>query len=293
MRGRQGDGDDESKERRPVPRLINRLRPAPLESLGSVLERLRVANHYQERAWLGDLLGRHPERPDVLRRAADYQTLGELTGLDRATLIGLTLHRFAPWYGVDRRLGRPLPTGVAYLPVPLWPHIGGGGNTREGAAVCAACWEERAVILLPWWLHHLTACPRHLILLRQRCAGCAAPLRLVAGQGGCGHCGAVIAAMARRTIAGNADAVELSRLLWGATGCGEAASQSEEVTLVAEHPLPLQRLGTAALLRGLWEGAQALVAGDGGPRLQRREIGEVHEALVGAWKLADARWCPV
>ncbi len=39
--------------------LINRLRPAPLESLGSLLERLRVANHYQERAWLGGVLGRH------------------------------------------------------------------------------------------------------------------------------------------------------------------------------------------------------------------------------------------
>ena len=52
-------GERAREERRPVPRLINRLRPAPLESLGSLLERLRVANHYRERTWLGGLLRRH------------------------------------------------------------------------------------------------------------------------------------------------------------------------------------------------------------------------------------------
>jgi len=83
-----------------VLRLINRLRPAPLESLGSLLERLGEANHYRERGWLGGLLRRHPEWPEVLRRVEDFQTLEALTGLSQDTLIGLTLHRFAPWYGV-------------------------------------------------------------------------------------------------------------------------------------------------------------------------------------------------
>ncbi len=46
------------------------------------------------------LLGRHPARPEVLRRVRDFQTLGDLTGPDREELIGLTLHRFALWYGV-------------------------------------------------------------------------------------------------------------------------------------------------------------------------------------------------
>ncbi len=277
------EGADGAAERRAVPRLINRLRPAPLESLGSLLQRLGEANHYQERGWLGGVLGRHPARPEVLRRVADVQTLGALTGLDRATLIGLTLHRFAPWYGVDRRLGRPLPAGVAYLPVPLWPDIGSQGHTREAAAVCPACWEERAVILLPWWLHHLTACPRHLMLLRQRCARYDAPLRLAAGQTGCGQCGTAIAAMPTRTIAGDAAGVEVSALLWRATGCVEGASPAEGLTLGVRHPL--RGLGTPALLRGLWGYAQALVAGDGGPRLQGREIAAVHEALTAAWRL--------
>ena len=269
--------------------LINRLRPAPLESLGSLLERLRVANHYQERRWLDGVLGRRQDRPEVLRQEQDVQRLGVLTGLEREELIGLTLHRFAPWYGVDRRVGRPLPAGVVYLAVPLWPDIGGGRNTREIPAVCPVCWGEQAVILLPWWLHHLTACPRHLTLLRQRCAGCNAPLRLVAGQAGCGHCGTAIAAMATRSLAEEPDGVELSGLLWQATGCLEGASPVEGLTVAAvAGGHPLQRWGTPALLTGLWGSAQTQVAGDGGPRLQGREIVEVHEALGAAWRLLRA-----
>ncbi len=260
--------------------LLNRLRPARLESLGSLLERLRVANHYQERRWLGGLLRRHPEWPEVLRRERDFQALEELTGLGREELIGLTLHRFAPWYGVAQ--GAPRPALPAVLPIALWPDIGSQRNTREGAAVCPVCWGERPVILLPWWLHQLTACAWHLRLLRQRCAGCAAPLRLVAGQAGCGQCGAEIAAMATRTIVGEADAVEVSVLLWQATGCLEGTSPVEGVTRAAGHSR--RGLGTPALLTGLWGCAQAQVAGDGGPRLQRREIGVVHAALVAAWQ---------
>jgi len=116
--------------------LLNRLRPAPLESLGSLLERLRVANHYQERRWLDGVLGRRQDRPEVLRQERDFQKLEVLTGLEREELIGLTLHRFAPWYGVDQRRERMRPAGVAYLAVALWPDIGSQGNTRERAAVC-------------------------------------------------------------------------------------------------------------------------------------------------------------
>ena len=263
-------------------RLINRLRPAPFESLGSLLERLGEANHYQERTWLGGLLRRHPERPEVLRRVRDFEVLEALTGLDRATLVSLTLHRFAPWYGVDRRLGRPLPVGVDYLSGPLWPDIGGDGNTREGAAVCPACWGERAVILVPWWLHQVTACAWHGVLLRERCAGCDAPLRLAAGREGCEQCGAAIAAMGTRSIAEDADGVEVSALVWGATGCVAGASPPEGLTRAAEQVL--QRVGTPALLRDLWGGAQAEVTRDGGPRLHARESADVHEALVAAWR---------
>ncbi len=137
-------------ERRAVPRLINRLRPAPLESLGSLLQRLGEANHYRERAWLGSLLGRHPARPEVLRRARDFQILGELTGLDHEELIGLTLHRFAPWYGVAQRAPRPaLP---AVLPIPLWPDIGYPGEYAGGAGgvsgVLGGAGGDRAAVVV-------------------------------------------------------------------------------------------------------------------------------------------------
>jgi len=169
------------------------------------------------------------------------------------------------------------------LPILLWPDIGAQGNTRAVPAVCPGCWRERAVILLPWWLHHLTACPWHRVLLRQRCAECAAPLQLAVGRNGRERCGVAIAAMPTCSIAGDPGGVELSALVWRATGCVEGLYPPEELGLASDHPV--RRLGTPALLRGLWGGAQTVVAGDRGPRLHEREIAVIHEALVAAWRL--------
>ena len=87
-------------------------------------------------------------------------------------------------------------------------------------------------------------------------------------------------------LAEEPDGVELSGLLWQATGCLEGASPVEGLTVAAvAGGHPLQRWGTPALLTGLWGSAQTQVAGDGGPRLQGREIVDVHEALGAAWRL--------
>lgn len=88
--------------------------------------------------------------------------------------------------------------------------------------------------------------------------------------------------MATRSIAGDADGVELSALVWRATGCVEGPYLPEGLTQAADHLV--RGLGTPVLLRGLWGGAQAEVARDGGPRLHGREIGTVHEALVAGWR---------
>jgi len=89
--------------------------------------------------------------------------------------------------------------------------------------------------------------------------------------------------MPTRSIAGDADRVEVSGLLWCATGCLDGAFPSEGLTLAADHPL--RRSGTPGVLRDLWGDGPALVAKDGGLRLQAREIAAVHEALVAAWRM--------
>jgi len=147
------------------------------------------------------------------------------------------------------------------------------------------------VIVLPWWLHHLTACPWHGVLLRERCAECDAPQRLAAGREGCERCGAAIAAMGTRSMAGDADGRELSALLWRATGCVEGPYVPKGLGLAPDHPV--RRLGTPALLRGLWSDAQAQAAGEGMPRLHEAEIAAVHEVLVAAWRrLRDGQGPP-
>ncbi len=88
--------------------------------------------------------------------------------------------------------------------------------------------------------------------------------------------------MATRSIAGDADGREVSALVWRATGCVEGPYVPEEVGLAADHPV--RGLGTPALLRGLWGGAQAEAAGEGMPRLHAREIAAVHGALVAGWR---------
>ncbi len=143
------------------------------------------------------------------------------------------------------------------------------------------------MILLPWWLHHLTACPRHLVLLHGRCPGCAAPLRLDVGRPACGRCGQVIAAVSTRSISEDADSAELTTLLWCATGCTDGLYPPAGLRLAPDHPV--RRLGTPALLRGLWACAAALLsrgtAGRAAPRLHALEIAELHDALVAAWRL--------
>ncbi len=62
----------------------------------------------------------------------------------------------------------------------------------------------------------------------------------------------------------------------------QTAQQRRNLTLGAGHPL--RGLGTPALLARVWGCARAVVDGDGGPRLQGREIAAVHEALVAGWR---------
>jgi len=126
-------------------RLINRLRPVPLESLDSLLQRLRWANHYQEQNWLHALLPGRPARLNLLRRTSQYAALSELTGLSVETLVSLTLHRFTPWYCSAATVSFAGVPSDGALPIPLWPLQGWRADRSGGpGVVCPRCWRRCA-----------------------------------------------------------------------------------------------------------------------------------------------------
>lgn len=307
-----------------VPRLINRPRPVPLESLDSLVQRLRWANHYDtEASWLRSLVPRLPTDLNTLRRPEHVRALSMLTGLDSTALVELTLHRFAPRYQEPGLWPPPL-VGAPEPPEPspaiatsLW---GGGADAigRGATAVCPRCWREQRALLLPWSLVHLTACRRHRILLLDRCPRCGWGLRLDVRSEACPHCGRRIATMRAVSIAAHPDSVALTEALWSATGCAEGRFPPASVGLAAEHPL--RRVGTPSLLRALASYAEELLvcanvaplfAPEGllpgaplqtpdswyyAPRLEGVDLVTRHHGLVAAWRLLrdwDTAWSQV
>jgi hypothetical protein len=284
--------------------LINRVRPVPLESLDSVLQRLRWANHYQEHTWLNAVLSRPPTRLNLLWRASHYAALGALTGLDSATLVGLTLHRFTPhYYGIG-----PAAAGERgaedTLPLPLWPERGRRAYERSSwrDMVCPLCWRNQHAILLPWSLYHVTTCYAHGVGLVDQCPRCGAGLHLDVQQDACAHCGLEIGAFSTWSIATHLDSISLTSLIWSAIGCLPGPFLPALAGLAPDHPLG--RMGPAAVLQGVWACAQRLVqchtdtplfAPEGlltgivwdAPEvlLQELDVVGIHTALAAAWRL--------
>jgi hypothetical protein len=284
--------------------LINRLRPASLESLDSLLQRLRWANHYDEPTWLNALLPRPPARLNLLWRASHYAALSALTNLDLPTLVGLTLHRFTPCYYSAEPAAASERVPEDTLPIPLWPDRGWRGYTRSGThdAVCPLCWRDQHAILLPWSLYHVTTCHRHGVGLVDRCTRCGAALRLDVRRNACTRCGLEISAFSTWSIATHADSIGLTGLIWSAIGCLPGPYPPASAGLTPEHPL--RRVGPASLLQGLWACAQRLVwcradtplfASEGllpgviwdAPEvlLQGLDIVGLHTALAAAWRV--------
>jgi len=298
-----------------MPRLINRPRPLPLESLDSLLQRVRWANHYTEPGWLRALLPLPHPPTDLnrLRDVAHYRALSALTGLDSATLLGLTLHCVAPRY---RDPAPRLPfakddvDSAATAATPMTPMLWGSdadARVRGVTTVCPRCWRDRRAVLLPWSLIHVTTCRRHRALLLDRCTRCGAELRLDVREDACHRCGRAIGTMRAPCIAAHPDSMTLTEVIWGATGYGGSAFPPASLDLAADHPL--RRVGTPSLLGSLRMyaeellvrardaplfAAEALLPGvplrvrdywRQPPRLEELDLPTRHHGLVAAWRL--------
>lgn len=155
--------------------------PYPWESLPSLLAR---AAHKRGYRWSEKIyqatsdVRRHrlfPTELPLLHRRNDYQFLAPLLGLDEASLYTLTLHRLA-------HLQAPLSQDPAAAR-PFHEEIIDRHLLREETAeryclpgdvtkVCPACLEEQQYEWLYWNVHLILLCPRHQILLVDRCPRC-------------------------------------------------------------------------------------------------------------------------
>ncbi len=243
-------------------RLINRLVPVPLESLESLLERLRQANYYQEATWFQEFLpGSHEHRLNLLRQASHYQALADLTGLSVNTLKQLTLHRFVPhYYQPEERAQVPVEFGD--LDMPMWePHgLGRYVHGQRYWKLCPLCWKEQHAALLPWSLRHVTCCLRHFVLLVDRCSECGERLRADFVNGRCARCGKDVSTNASISVRDHMESAVLTCLVWGAILCDPPCLPAGTSLFDLHHPL--RQMTAPTLLLFLWRFARLLVARD-------------------------------
>ncbi len=243
-------------------RLINQLHPIPLESLASLLERLRQANYYEEASWFRSLIPpSYGQHPNLLRAATHYHLLADLTGLAIEELQMLTLHRFVPFYYPPEALPH-LPQEYDDLPIPMWEpralelYVHG----QQYLKVCPLCWKQHHALLLPWSLRHITTCASHRVLLVDHCHACGTPLRVNLAGGSCAACGEDILRFAALPLNGDETSLVLTGLTWSATGCQDSAFPPDSLSVPPQHPL--HQMSRTTLLHFLWRFGQLLVRHD-------------------------------
>jgi excisionase family DNA binding protein len=243
-------------------RLINQLHPVPLESLASLLERLRQANYYEEASWFRSLIPpSHGQHANLLRAATNYRLLAELTGLAIEQLQMLTLHRFVPFYYPPEALPH-LPQEYDDLPTPMWEpralelYVHG----QQYWKVCPLCWKQHHAVLLPWSLRHVTTCASHRVLLVDHCRACGTPLRVNMAAGSCAACGEDIGRFVALPLDGHESSLVLTELVWSAAGCEAGVSPPGSLPVSPQHPL--HQMSRTTLLHFLWRFGQLLVRHD-------------------------------
>ncbi len=239
--------------------LINLCPPAPLESLSNYVARLSRLNYYRQAEAIRDLLP-HPHSPfNTLRKWTDYQALADLTRQSPAALYDCTLHRFIPAYLLPEAYA-PGPHLPLSPPRPLWvaQQLAQYGRMVQPLATCPECRAAAPdLLLLPWYLWHVTTCPLHGVPLRDRCLRCGA---FVDGPRAalCTRCGAARPISLDCPLMDDAAGRQLTALVWQALGL--LPRTLPPPAWAADHPCA--DLAPPLILQFLAEVAQFLVNRD-------------------------------
>lgn len=159
--------------------------PRPWEDLSSILSRLARAMHYEHPDWV--LIS--PDTPHrkvysreipLLYRLADYRILERMLGMDEAEIYHMTLHCFATRLqsakkgGQGASFSRALSIGRPLLSRSAVRRVGISLRTTK---ICPGCLEEEpGYDRLFWRLRPVIFCPRHSLVLIDRCPTCLAPI---------------------------------------------------------------------------------------------------------------------
>ncbi len=158
----------------------------PWEDLSSIIGRVARAMFYEHPDWV--LISTNtPHRKvysreiPLLHRLADYQVLEHVLGLDEAEIYHMTLHRFATRLQSPKKGGRVASSSVGAESIgrALLSHsaVRRVGISLRTIKVCAGCLEEEpGYDRLFWRLRPVILCPRHSLVLIDRCPNCLVPI---------------------------------------------------------------------------------------------------------------------
>jgi len=185
---------DHLRKIRPLPR---RAIPRPWEDLSSEIACAARKMGYEYPEWIlhpqGIAHAIAPGSLPFLRRRLDYQMLTHLLQLDERTLYGLTLHRlFSALKGREKDYRIDVPGTFSLIERPLLEHDEEFFWPELTTQVCPLCLDEaHGYDRLYWRLRSVLLCPRHRVLLNQRCPACAAAISALRPHltrcSACGH----------------------------------------------------------------------------------------------------------
>jgi TniQ len=163
-----------------------KMAPLPWEDLSSILGRVARAMHYEHPDWVlisTDTPHRkvYSREIPLLHRLADYQALEHMLGLDEAEVYHMTLHRFATRLQSPQKAGKVASSSAGAQSVGR-PLLSRSAVRRVGISlrttkICPSCLEEEpGYDRLFWRLRPVILCPRHSLVLIDRCPNCLAPV---------------------------------------------------------------------------------------------------------------------